>query len=129
MFSKSNGLGQPPSHLRLTGNLRLIFPLPQAVNPKVLSHELIQGADGSYKAVKPFGFPADLKKLDWTGKTSIGGQWDWDDLQFGCVAGASVFQPTAANAQLVDIDKTIDDGNLNTGGFRSRNSGYISIIE
>ena len=79
--------------------------------------------------IMPAGMDEYLNKMDWTGKTSIGGQWDWDYKQFGCTAGVSVFQLTAENAQLVDIDKTIDDGNLSTGSFRSRGSGYISVIE
>ena len=77
----------------------------------------------------PAGMDEYLQKMNWTGETSLGGLWDWDYKQFGCVAGVSVFQPTADNAQMIEIDKTIDDGDLSTGSFRSRAAGYISIIE
>jgi hypothetical protein len=30
---------------------------------------------------------------------------------------------------MLQLDKTIDDGNLFTGDFRSRSDGYIGIIE
>jgi prepilin-type N-terminal cleavage/methylation domain-containing protein len=49
--------------------------------------------------------------------------------QFGFTAGISVYKPTVSAAQMQEIDKLIDDGNLGTGIFRSRSNGYIYIIQ
>jgi general secretion pathway protein G len=69
------------------------------------------------------------RRIEWTKRTPIGGQWDWDYGVFGVRAGVSVYQPTASSSQLRRLDRMIDDGNLATGQFRARASGYISIVE
>ena len=79
--------------------------------------------------IVPAGMSEYLGRFDWTGPTAIGGQWDWDYRQFGCVAGVSVYQPTADIEQLKQIDKAIDDGDLSTGTFQARTAGYIYVIE
>jgi prepilin-type N-terminal cleavage/methylation domain-containing protein len=89
---------------------------------------------GTYPAdttpsVVPAGMADYLRRIAWTQPNTIGGQWDWDNSQFGFKAGVSVYQPTASVAQMVKIDQIIDDGNLTTGDFRSRSDGYIGIIE
>jgi len=70
-----------------------------------------------------------LAKMAWFERTPIGGQWDWDNGQFGFKAGVSVYQPDRTPQEMREIDAMIDDGDLATGGFRSRTDGYISIIE
>jgi prepilin-type N-terminal cleavage/methylation domain-containing protein len=68
--------------------------------------------------------------LDFTAKTPIGGNWDWDYKQFGFTAGVSVVGSGVSNAQITQIDAKIDDGNLNTGHFQDTASGrYTDIIE
>ncbi len=47
-------------------------------------------------------------------RTRAGGAWDWDYQQDGCTASVSVDLLTASDAQLRDIDRTIDDGDLTT---------------
>ena len=79
--------------------------------------------------VVPDGMADYLRRMEWTKPTTIGGQWDWDNGQFGFKAGVSVYRSTASTAQMVLVDKSIDDGNLATGDFRSRSDGYIGIIE
>jgi prepilin-type N-terminal cleavage/methylation domain-containing protein len=69
------------------------------------------------------------KRMNWTLPTAIGGQWDWDYLQFGVTAGVSVYAPNANIHQMRRMDRQIDDGNLATGMFRARASGYISVVE
>ena len=65
----------------------------------------------------------------WLRETSIGGQWDWDYLQFGVVAGVSVHGPTFTDEEMAKIDAKIDDGNLSSGIFRQRSGGYIRVLE
>jgi prepilin-type N-terminal cleavage/methylation domain-containing protein len=77
----------------------------------------------------PEGMAEYLRRMEWTKPTTLGGSWDWDNSQFGFKAGVSVYHPTASSGQLLQLDKTIDDGNLATGEFRSRADGYIGIIE
>lgn len=84
--------------------------------------------DGS-PAVVPTGMSGEFRNAAWTAKTAIGGQWDWDYQQFGITAGISVYLPTVTAAQMLEIDRKFDDGNLSTGNFRSRTSGYIYILQ
>lgn len=77
----------------------------------------------------PAGMHDYLAKMDWDGTTTVGGQWDWDYGQFGVSAGVSVYQPTWSVAEMRRIDSRVDDGNLNTGNFRQRSGGYISIVQ
>jgi prepilin-type N-terminal cleavage/methylation domain-containing protein len=90
--------------------------------------------NGKYPAdtmpgVVPAGMADYLRRIAWTQPTTIGGQWDWDNSQFGFKAGVSVYSPTASIGQMLRIDQIIDDGNLATGEFQSRANGYIGIIE
>ena len=81
----------------------------------------------------PAEFPPEMAGLiapaDWQRDTPVGGQWDWDQQNvFGFAAGLSVFQPTQADAQMVEVDRLLDDGDLTTGCFRRRANGYIYIL-
>ena len=68
--------------------------------------------------------------LTWTGRTPIGGQWDWDKDVFGFKAGVSVVEPTISTEQLTEIDRMIDDGDLTSGRFQDRANGrYMFILE
>jgi prepilin-type N-terminal cleavage/methylation domain-containing protein len=83
----------------------------------------------SYPGQVPVGMGEYLQTAKFRGPTPIGGQWDWDYLQFGVVAGVSVYNTPATTQQLRMIDDRIDNGNLSTGRFRARSGGYIFIIE
>lgn len=75
----------------------------------------------------------------WRRKTPIGGlyNWDYNRNHGGTVYRAAVAisrsgtnRVTADNAQLLAIDRRIDDGNLNTGNFRiGAASEPVYIIE
>jgi hypothetical protein len=41
----------------------------------------------------------------------------------------AVISVTADTAQMFDIDRSCDDGDLSTGQFRTRPSGYVFVIE
>jgi prepilin-type N-terminal cleavage/methylation domain-containing protein len=85
--------------------------------------------DDTTPGVIPDGMAQDLKSIQWARPTPIGGQWDWDYLQFGVTAGVSVFMPNFSDEQMTRIDQRIDDGDLSSGQFRQRAGGYIFIIE
>lgn len=61
--------------------------------------------------------------------TPLGGVWDWDFQQDGFTASISVYQFTVSDAQLLEIDRTIDDGDLNAGLFRKISSKAVLIIQ
>jgi len=92
-----------------------------------------QHHSGTWPAEQPAGtFPPEmLGKLDpgdWIKATPLGGAWDYDRDAFGVIAGVSVELPDRTPAQMLEIDKMIDDGNLTTGAFRQRTNGYIYIL-
>jgi type IV pilus assembly protein PilA len=80
-------------------------------------------------AMIPAGMADYLGRMPWAEVNTLGGRWDWDYRQFGCIAGVSVYQPAADVVQLQRLDQLIDDGDLSGGNFRSRASGYIWVIE
>jgi len=86
---------------------------PSDRNPGVLPPELV----------------GTIRSDDWGRMTPIGGQWDWDRGVFGIKAGVSVYRPNQTQAQMVEVDRALDDGNLTTGRFRRRSDGYIYILE
>jgi len=68
--------------------------------------------------------------FDFAKTTPIGGNWDWDYKQFGFTAGISIIGSGATTTRMSEIDATIDDGDLNTGGFQNTAADrYTSIIE
>lgn len=79
--------------------------------------------------VLPAGMSGEIKDTAWAQDTVLGGQWDWDYQQFGITAGISIYQPTVDAEQMLEIDRKIDDGDLSTGNFRARASGYIYILQ
>ena len=64
-----------------------------------------------------------------TERTPLGGQWDWDYRQNGFTACISVWQFTASDEQLLDIDRTIDDGVLTSGIFQKMGSKVVYVIQ
>lgn len=79
--------------------------------------------------VLPTGMDGYIKPDQWKAETPIGGRWDWDKGQFGFKAGVSVYNPSADDEQMREIDRILDDGNLSGGSFRKRAGGFIFIIE
>lgn len=97
-----------------------------------------------YATEHPNQYPADVNRgivppelasyldatLNWTGATPIGGNWDWDFNVFNIKASVAVVEPTASLAQLLEIDREYDDGDLTTGRFQSTAPArYSCIIE
>jgi type IV pilus assembly protein PilA len=83
------------------------------------------------RGVVPPGFEGYLgQTFDWTGRTPIGGNWDWDFNIFGVKAAVSVVAPTADGAQLLEIDSKFDDGDLSSGRFQAlQPDRYSDIVE
>ena len=87
---------------------------------------------GTYPPDGAAGMPSELSPYMPSrindGPTPVGGVWDWDYEQFGFKAGISVYKPTADAAQMQEVDRLVDDGDLSAGYFRARSQGYIYVI-
>lgn len=77
----------------------------------------------------PSGMEDYIKTSAFTFATPAGGRYHWDEGVFGITAGVSLQNPSVDNSVLLEIDKIIDDGNLNSGFVRSRSGGLLYIIE
>lgn len=83
------------------------------------------------RGVVPPGMATYLdQSFDWTAPTPIGGRWDWDFDRPGAKAAVAVVQSTASLAQLREIDKMYDDGDLATGRFQDLGGDrFADIVE
>ena len=83
--------------------------------------------ESSTPGVLPAGMESYLKESSWTKPTPIGGYYTWQymSVQNGVhvrailqISSGSSSEVSPDAIQLEDIDRRIDDGNLDTGGFR-----------
>lgn len=84
-------------------------------------------ASGEQPGSYPAGMDGFLNQSNWTRETPIGGRYKWEaqTRQSGiriqaCISVVSIAgsEVSSDRSQLEDIDRKIDDGNLNTGSFR-----------
>jgi prepilin-type N-terminal cleavage/methylation domain-containing protein len=72
--------------------------------------------------VLPAGFGDYVQANYWEGGTPIGGVWDAEKDSFGITSGVGVHfdgtGETRDDAYMQQVDRSIDDGNLTSGGFR-----------
>lgn len=116
----------------------------QAQNAKLINGLRVATDAFQMYAVEHNAYPPDVNRgvvpagmaeyfgptFDFTAKTPIGGNWDWDFQVFGFTAGVSVVGSGVGDARMQEIDAKIDDGDLNTGGFQATAADrYTSIIE
>ena len=78
--------------------------------------------------VVPTGMSGDFKTSVWAGATSIGGRWNWDRNLGSVIAGVSIVNFTATDAQLALIDAKLDDGDLSTGHFQKVSGTRVTYI-
>lgn len=77
----------------------------------------------------PVSIADTLRAASWTGKTTIGGQWQWDNAQgSGGDVGISITGYTCTDAQLTELDTKMDDGNLATGKFKKASSTRVIYV-
>jgi prepilin-type N-terminal cleavage/methylation domain-containing protein len=123
-LSQFNGVTKESSEKTFASNVR-------AFGEQFLVYELRNGAWPADRA--PGETPPEIDLLldanNWSSPTPIGGQWDWDQNVFGVIAAVSVEAPTRTVAEMTEIDKLIDDGDLATGSFRSRANGYMYVLK
>ena len=97
--------------------------------------ELYNAQNGAWPAnvgpgVVPAGMANDFKTDVWTtNPNTLGGRWNWDNsLSSGGTAGISVSGFTCDDAQLIELDAKMDDGDLNTGILRKVSSSRITLF-
>ncbi|MBI3884721.1 MAG: prepilin-type N-terminal cleavage/methylation domain-containing protein [Opitutae bacterium] len=79
--------------------------------------------------VVPTGMSGTFKTDVWVAPTVVGGRWNWDKNLNGITAAVSVSSPTAATAQMTEIDALIDDGDLRAGHFQFISGRYMYILQ
>ncbi len=100
----------------------------------VQSFEVYNTQNGSWPADSgagaiPSGMSGDFKEDSWTANpNTLGGRWNWDQGRAWATAAVSVTGFTVTDAQLLEIDIKLDDGNLTTGFFRKISSTRVSYI-
>ena len=99
----------------------------------VQSFEVFNTQTGSWPAdsgggVVPPGMSGNFKEDTWAATTTIGGRWNWDQSRSWATAAVSVSGFTVTDAQLLEIDTKLDDGNLTTGFFRKISATRVSYI-
>jgi len=60
--------------------------------------------------------------------TVLGGRYNWDGPDHYTYAGVSVSDASISAADLLQVDKTVDDGNLSTGHYRRTANGRFTYI-
>jgi len=103
----------------------------------VQAFEIYNTQNGSFPpnvgaGVVPAGMSGDFKVDAWTTNPNVlGGRWNWDNSLAsgsGGFAGVSCSGYTVSDAQLLEIDTKLDDGDLNTGFLRKTTSTRITYI-
>lgn len=95
------------------------------------SYSVVNGGwpPNSGSGVVPAGMAGDFRASSWTGANSIGGRWNWDFNMSGVTAAIATTGVTATDAQMVVIDRRIDDGDLTTGLFQKVGTRFIYVLE
>jgi prepilin-type N-terminal cleavage/methylation domain-containing protein len=95
------------------------------------SYSVLNGGwpPNSGSGIVPAGMTDEIRRTNWAIPNSIGGLWNWDNNNFGIVAGISTTGVTATDAQMVAIDRRIDDGDLTTGLFQKIGTRFTYILE
>ena len=82
----------------------------------------------------PSGMEEYIKQKHWD-DCALGGQFNWEGPSWGeggtyAYAGIALFETTATQEELTELDLMIDDGDLAAGKFRlTPNDRYTYIIE
>jgi len=78
----------------------------------------------------PAGMSGNFKAASWqAAATVIGGRWNWDNsTASGGLAGISIQNFTATDAQLAEIDAKLDDGDINTGHLRMTTATKFTLV-
>lgn len=80
-------------------------------------------------SVVPANMTTALQISVWTTVNSLGGRWNWDRGLNGLAAAVSTTGVTASDEQMTDIDRKIDDGDINTGLFQKNNGRFMWVLE
>ncbi|MDB6166346.1 MAG: pulG 1 [Lacunisphaera sp.] len=79
--------------------------------------------------VIPTGMSSNFRNVTWVSTPVIGGRWTWDNATAsGGIAGISIQNWTATDAQLAEIDAKLDDGDLTMGRLRKTTATKFTLI-
>lgn len=80
----------------------------------------------------PSVMSGELQDSHWVAINSLGGHWKWDYKPPGAdhfTAGISITGITVSDAQMIEIDKKMDDGDLTKGAFFKGSDRFIFILQ
>jgi general secretion pathway protein G len=77
----------------------------------------------------PTGMSGELRDADWSVVNSLGGRWNWDYKTNGVTAGISITGLAADDAQMIEIDREMDDGSLSTGNLVKNGDRLTYILQ
>ncbi|MBL9187835.1 MAG: type II secretion system protein [Opitutaceae bacterium] len=95
------------------------------------SYSLVNGGwpPNSGSGTVPAGMEAEIRHANWAKANTVGGLWNWDNNNFGVIAGISTTGVTVTDAQMAAIDRRVDDGDLTTGLFQKIGTRFTYILE
>lgn len=79
--------------------------------------------------IVPAALAGDISSTAWTSTNTLGGRWNWDVNRMGVVAAISTTGVKADAAQMAEVDRMIDDGDLSTGLFVENGGRYMWVLE
>jgi hypothetical protein len=89
-----------------------------------------QQAVGATTVAEMEGYYFPYFKINWWGDaTELGGRWRWVAGYNGIDFAVAIAAPSVSTAQLTELDKMIDDGNLDAGKFRYDGTNSLFIIK
>jgi prepilin-type N-terminal cleavage/methylation domain-containing protein len=78
----------------------------------------------------PPGMEPYLRNVGWAKPTSIGGHWRWEIDSAGVKAAIAVVGPVLNTAELEELDRMLDNGDLSSGIFRKLDeTTYLYVLE
>ncbi|MDP3070392.1 MAG: type II secretion system protein [Opitutaceae bacterium] len=95
------------------------------------SYSVLNGGwpPNSASGTVPAGMQGEIRHANWAIANSVGGRWNWDNNNVGITAGISTTGVIATDAQMIAIDRRIDDGDLTTGLFQKIGTRFTYILE
>ena len=77
----------------------------------------------------PAGLSGAIQVGVWTAPTVLKGSWNYDRNINGVAVAVSLSGSTVTDAQMLEIDAMIDDGDLATGHFRKISSRFMYVLQ
>lgn len=82
----------------------------------------------SHEVLPPDAPELSIDPVAWSETTAIGGNWNWEGPDNYPYAGISIVGATEPEKTIIQLDRIIDNGDLETGKFRQTSNGRYTFI-